>query len=393
MRRSLLIASLGLVAGVGCHAAPQRNPARIEAPVIRTDPTATRFITKHNQNVAAIRSLEAAPSIVIIGDHGEKKRGRANGHLALERTTKNFRLEIEAGLKHELADIGSNERGFWFWVDDDKERSIFVCDHKDINACQLGVTLQPDWIMEAMGLRAFTAEEARTLSTTPGETPGTVVLTQTRRDAKNQRYTKETIISEQTGEIREHRLWAGVKQELLASATISNYKEVRFVDTSPRRDDEPTDVGAETVVTLPERFRLNWVKENLAIEVAMSGLKINPTFPQERRVVLFSEPKIPGMTRRDLAQLDPEASAASSRVYESRPIPEAGGIRLKHPEPSPMNGEDVERRAIDPAPFSADLSATSAQPIGVVGAPIPSADKGILRTSTTSRWRSPSLAH
>ena len=392
MRRSLLIASLGLVAGFGCHASPQRNPTKIETPITRTDVSVTRFITQHNQNVAAIHSLEASPKINMIGDDGSKKfRSRADGHLALEEG-KNFRLEVEA-MRHELADIGSNERGFWFWVDDDKEKSIYVCDHKDSNS--LAVTLQPDWILEAMGLRAFTHEEARTVSAKPGEIPGTIVLTQTRQDAKKQRYTKETILNEQTGTIREHRLWAGVKEELLASATIFNYQAVRFVSAPIDRGGDaglqPVE-ATESVVQLPEKFRLNWVKEKLVIEITMPSVKVNPTFPEEKRLALFSRPEIPGTTVRDLAQLDPEMTDAPERTYQSRPMPDAGGIRLGHPEPSFANGVGLDRRSVTPAPLSTDLSPSPTQGPGVIGAPIPSVDSGAVRTSVPRRWRSSSLA-
>ena len=392
MRRSLLIASLGLVAGVGCHAGPQRNPTKLEPPITRTDISATRFIAQHNQNVTAIHSLEASPKINMIGDNGSKKfRSRADGHLALEEG-KHFRLEVEA-MRHELADIGSNERGFWFWVDDDREKSIYVCDHKDSNL--LAVTLQPDWIMEAMGLRAFTEEEARTVSAKPGEIPGTIVLTQIRHDAKKQKYTKETIYNEQTGSIREHRLWAGVKEELLASATISNSQAVRFLDYPVGRGDEAgvQAVGAiERVVQLPEKFRLNWVKEKLAIEITMSSVKVNPTFDEEKRLALFSRPEIPGTTVRNLAQLDPAMTDAPERVYQSRPIPEAGGIRLGHPEPSSAISDGLDRRSVAPVPLSADISMPPTQGLGVVGAPIPTVDSGTVRTSVPRRWRSSSPA-
>ena len=393
MRRSLLIASLGLVAGVGCHASPQRNPTKLEPPISQAEVSATRFIAQHNQNVAAIHSLEASPKINMIGDNGSKKfRSRADGHLALEEG-KHFRLEVEA-MRHELADIGSNERGFWFWVDDDKEKSIYVCDHKDSNA--LAVTLQPDWIMEAMGLREFTEQEARTVSAKRGETPGTIVLTQIRQDTKKQKYTKETVINEQSGTILEHRLWAGVKEELLASATIFNYQNVRFVDSPATRGEEAgvQSVSAtETVVKLPERFRLNWVKEKLAIEITMSSVKVNPTFAEEKRLALFSRPEIPGTTLRDLAQLDPSVAEAPERTYQSRPIPEAGGIRLGHPEPATASRDGLNRRSVAPVPLSDDMTLPSSTGFGTDVEPNPPVDSGTVRTSAPPRlWRSRSVA-
>ena len=382
MRRSLLAPLLAAIAGVGCHAAPRQSPTKVEAPITRADVAATRFIAQHNRNAAAIRSLSASPRINMVGENGERRwKGRADGHIAMERG-KNFRLEISAGaFNHELADIGSNDQEFWFWVADDKDNSLYFCDHKDINSCQLGVTLQPDWIMEAMGLRGFTEEEARKINAKPGA-PGTIVLTLLRRDDKGQTYTKETIVREQTNQILEHRLWAGAKQELLASATIENYKQLPLVDVSAAPDLDAGEV-AETaatasVVQLPEKFRLNWVREKLVLDISLtSDLKINPTFSAKRRVDLFTEPPKPGSTRRDLAQLDPAPAAAPaavevpSRVYASRPIPKRG-ISLGLPQSASDGVERTSRRAIDAGSFAADRASSGSD--GVIGAVIPSAN-------------------
>ena len=394
-RRFSLIGSFALLTSFGCHAGPQPNVAKTEPPITRADLTATQFIAKHNKNAAAIQSLKAFPSINIVDDNGnQKRRARADGSLAMARD-KDFHLMITyGGLKHKAADIGSNEQGFWFWVDDDKENAVYFCDSKDVDNCQLGVTLQPDWIMEAMGLREFTEQEVRTMNIKPGQTPGTLVLTQLRLDSKGGKYTKETTVREATGTIIEHKLYSGVKKELLAVAAISEYGGTRQTeptvvhdpDGTTRTLDAPTDL-----IVLPKKFRLTWVKENLSIDVAMPNPEVNPSFSDEQQVALFTEPKIPGTTRRDLAQLSPPASTAPPRTYESRPIP-SPGVRLGQPEPIDSGTVKASRRAIDPVPLSGDLS-MSGQPSGLVGAPIPSGDPGSIQTSTVSRFRSPSLAH
>ncbi len=393
-RRHQLIGSFALLASFGCHAGPQPNAARTEPPITRTDVTATQFIAKHNKNAAAIQSLRATPSINIVNDDGtQKRRGRAEGSLAMARD-KDFRLLIKYGLNHKAADIGSNDLGFWFWVDDDKDNLVYFCDAKDVDNCQLGVTLQPDWIMEAMGLREFTEQEVRTMSIKPGQTPGTLVLTQLRSDTKGNKYTKETTVREANGTIIEHKLYAGAKKELLAVAAISEYGGIRQTEPTTVQEADGTsrtiDAPADVII-LPKKFRLTWVKENLSIDVAMPSPEVNPAFNEEQRLALFNEPKIPGTTRRDLAQLTPAASTAPPRTYESRPIP-SSGVRIGQPEPIDNGTIKASRRAIEPAPLSDDLS-MSAQPAGLVGAPIPSGSPGGIQTSTVSRFRSASLAH
>jgi len=392
VRRHWIAGSFLILTGFGCHAGPPAKLATPETPIKRSDVSAARFIARHNRNAAAIQSLEASPSIALINDRGERDK-RVNGHLALE-GRKKFRLEVEA-FRRPLADIGSNDQEFWFWVKDDKEKSIYFCEHRNINSSQLAVTLQPEWIMEAMGLRAFTDDEAKKVYAKDGETPGTIVLTQFRKDGRGQTYTKETIVKESSAQILEHRLYAGAKKELLASAVMTNYFGVRFTDSSKKdviqTSGEAGTAPGQTIVQLPGNVRLTWVREKFAIDITMPKATVNPTFAPERRVALFEEPKIPDTTRKDLALLDPAAPAApSSRVYESRPIPQSK-ILLGRPEPSPIDAEGVSRRAIDPVPLSADLSSTPAQPVGVVGAPIPSGDSSTVQASSTGSWRSRTL--
>ena len=140
---------------------------------------------------------------------------------------------------------------------------------------------------------------------------------------------------------------------------------------------------------IPEKFRLNWIKEKFSLDITIAGLKINPVWSEERQVALFSEPKIPGTTRKDLALLDP-APSAGARVYESRPMPEPGGINLGKPQPATVESERESRRAIDPLPLTADLCAMSAQPAGIAGSsPTTFNDSNTVRTANPSRWTRP----
>ena len=393
VRRHWIAASIALTLGAGCHAGPPPKLEKPTAPITQSDVSAARFVALHNKNADAITALKAAPSVVALDERG--KPVRVSGHLAFERD-KNFRLELDGPMRHTVADIGSNEKGFWFWVEDKKEKAIYVCDHKDMNSCTLAISLQPDWIIEAMGLRRFTEDEARKLHASPGEKPGTLVLTQIRKDGRGQTYTKETIVNEANGHIIEHKLYTGLKKDLIASAKIDNYIESKITEPQPRvrpAGNEEDVAPVQTVVYTPEKFHLKWIQEKLEIEIGMSKPRINPVYADAERLALFSEPPIPGTTRRNLAQLDLTTPPPASRVYESKPIPRTGGIRLGNPQPSPIDAGTTTRRAIDPLPLAADLAATPAQPAGVVGAVIPTAlDATGASAPPANRWRSPTLS-
>jgi len=249
-----------------------------------------------------------------------------------------------------------------------------------------------------MGLRQFTPEEARTMSSKPDGRPGLVVLTQFRKDAKGQALTKETVIEEATGEIREHRLWAGAKQELLASATISKYLTKRLIEPAADPDAAGAEAApaAETIVRLPSRFRLTWVKEKLGLDIVMDQATINPQFRADQRTTFFTEPKIPGVARQDLAALG--GGPASSRLYESIPPPRSG-IGLGQPESAPIDMEGSYRKAqpAGPRPLSAEVRRSTAPPagnVGVVRAQVPTglgADPDAIPAGGSNRLLAPAL--
>ena len=84
--------------------------------------------------------------------------------MALERP-RNFRLQL-THFNDSKADIGSNDEEFWFWVLNPKDRSIYWCNYDDLESSSLAVTYQPDWIIDALGLKPISPEEAET---DPGE--------------------------------------------------------------------------------------------------------------------------------------------------------------------------------------------------------------------------------
>ncbi len=383
LHRQAALAALLLLGLAGCHAGNSGTLAnKPEGPQARDNITVDRFIAKHNRDAVAVRSLTASPGIEATIDKGQKgeKTGHLNGQMAFERS-KNFRLELTAGLRSPVADIGSNDKEFWFWVSaDKKDNTIYVCDHDRIVDSQLAVTFQPEWIIEAMGLHEFSEREAATLHSRPGQgdMDGTIILTQIKKDPRSREnlLTKETTVDVITGHIIEHKLYAGSdKKTLLARATISQYKGFKF----PPTDAEPS--GFQ--VDLPLTFRLDWIEEKFSMSVTMSQVALNQPINPDARAARFSEPTtIKNASRVDLgrqgiAQAGGVGSAGPSRLYESMPQPRSGAsIELGQPDSSVTDGDGSYRKAgVAPPPMPAP-SSTDAQPdtmssLGVVGAPLP----------------------
>ena len=219
--------------------------------------------------------------------------------------------------------------------------------------------MQPDWIMEAMGLRQISEREARTINATKEkDRPGQLVLTQLRTDPKGGSLTKVTIVDESSGEILEHRLYAGAKEKLLAKATVARTEQIKLTETGE-------------IVAFPALLKLEWVVEKFALDITMSGLSINPEFNQEARAELFNEPKISGVVKVDLARLNTNApGAASSRIYESDP---RSVIRLGNPEADSGDVEGANFNQGSRNPIGADLASLPTLPSEYVGPQLPTA--------------------
>jgi outer membrane lipoprotein-sorting protein len=374
VRRKAILGIAALIAVTGCNAGTSGGLRRSEPPVAKETISKARIIAQINKNSATIQTLQANSSMVANGD-GQSVR--LDGRMAMERP-RNFRFEVRYHTRPE-ADIGSNENGFWFWVNDKKEKAIYVCDYEHADANPLGVTMQPDWIMESMGLREISEREAATINVTKGDKPGQLVLTQLRKDPKGGTLTKVTVVDE-NGEILEHRLYAGAKEKLLAMATISQTQHIQMEST----EEDPSG----SVVHFPAKIKLEWVAENFSLDVSVSKPKINPSFEKADRLVFFTEPKIAGAVRTDLAKLGPgpASSSASSRVYESAP---RSGIRLGNPEAEPFGVEGATLTPSSaPAPLASSLT-TDLPPLPdtYVGPQVPRApDSGAVQTSGSPAW-------
>jgi outer membrane lipoprotein-sorting protein len=377
VRRHAILGLVSLLLAAGCNAGTSGGLKRQEPPLSKEAISKGKIIAQINKNSATIHSLIATPSMVVEGD-GQSVR--LDGRLAMERP-RDFRFEVKYHMRSQ-ADIGSNDQGFWFWVKDDKTKApLYVCDYEHASANPLGVTMQPDWIMEAMGLREIPEREAATINATKGDKPGQLVLTQLRTDPKGGTLTKVTVVDEVTGEIREHRLYSGTKEKLLARATIAQTQHIQM---------QATEADPEgSVVNFPAKLKLEWVVEKFSLDITMGQPTINPDFPKKQRVALFTEPSIPGAVKTDLAKLGQPAASASSSSWIHETAPRSGGIRLGNPEAEPFGNEGASLKTTpnDPALPAADLTNLPPLPtVGYVGPQLPKGPDEAVQTSGGPGW-------
>lgn len=371
VRRLASSAVLFAAVSGGCAASrvghSYRPEALAERPQVLDAPDKAQVVSRHNRNAQQIESLSAAP--IVSGKFGMRGAG-TRGLMTFERP-QNFRLRVESGFggKPE-ADFGSNQDEFWFWSSSDK--NVYVCryDSAPPAAGDDQLAFQPDWIVEALGLREIPEAEAKQIKVTAGPRPNTVTWTHLRTTSGGQTVKKVSIV-DRSGQIVEHQFFIPQRKGPIATASSVGTKEVA-----------PVDDPAHTV-RVPQKIHLKLAPEDpratvVEMDLTLNNLKINAPIASEVRTSLFAVPTIPGSPIYAIGgQADPAARRAATNrprgeVRQSSPSPEAGaGAELGAPSPVGTDGAFLRRS--DPMPLSADLGrrGEDIEPQRLVGVPTP----------------------
>jgi len=327
----MLLVAIAAVGSSGCVLLNNRPLAPTPRPLAQRTVDVTAFVSEHNRNANQIESLKARPSVQIAG---RRLTTRTDGRLAMQRP-RDFKLEMDSPGGGKKADIGSNDEKFWFWVQNDEDKSIYWCNYDDVKSSGLPITFQPDWIVEALGLRPISPEEAAGIRAKDGPERGltTFVFQPIRNKADT--FTRVMIVSNDTLRIKEYRILAGDRQTTLAQANVKGYKEHEI-------DSDQTSTAARCY--LPSEIRFDWKKEGLALDVSVQDVVINRLNPA-LKTSIFVEPRMPGYTRQNLADLkfgQPSNSRTTVRRTTPRPEPR-NGVRMGNPGPDDDDANVVPR--------------------------------------------------
>ena len=283
---------------------------------------------------------------------------------------RNFKLEL-SHVRSTFADIGSNDERSWFWVQNSKDKSVYVCDHAELSSTALAATYQPDWIVESMGLKPITPDEATRIKVRPGPGPATTALILPTIGTGAQAYSRVMIVSNLTRKVQEYRVISPDGKILIAQATIKKYQVLPASKTGKSAG------GDGESCYVPENIVLDWKKEQLTLDVTLRRVEVNQ-FDPSRRTALFVEPSPEGYARVDLAELARQRqNDSSSAVRQTMPAPEPrSGVKLRPPEDIRNDGAAVKAssRTVQPLPKTkSPVLLPVFNPDDVVGAPTPSA--------------------
>jgi hypothetical protein len=366
----LVIAALGLA---GCAALNRSTLPPRSRPVAERTLDVDQFVAEHNRNADLIQSLKAEPNIAV---RSKAIRAQADGKLGMVRP-QSFKLELShSGQK--MADIGSNEDEFWFWVQNEDDRSIYWCKYSDLESSALSITYQPDWIMDALGLKPITPEEADSIRVEKTDNANLSAVVFPPARSRGESYQRMMIVSNYTRRVKTHRIYAYAgdrRGNILAEAVIPAYKEI---------DIERSESGAFQSCYLPESLRLEWKKDQLMLDVSLKDVIVNQ-FDSSRAAAIFVEPAIPGYQRVNLADMA-RSNVKDNRTTVRRTLPppaSRNGVKLGRPTPvmdepdqAPHAARAAEGRRAAPGRISSPLE-------DVVQAPLP---LPVGSESAAARW-------
>lgn len=212
-----------------------------------------------NENASRVKTLRVDDMAVdaSFGTQSIALQGRI-----LAEKPRNFRMKATF-LGKEEADIGSNQNEFWFWAQRNPEPYQYFCSYQDLNAGRvklMPLPIQPEWVMEALGLGPFgpadrykiEPDTANTLKlveriTSPQGVPVRKVIVMNRREMKapQPQVTAFLLLDDKTG------------NEICSAHILS------------------TKVDRATGAILPHKLELRVPSQKMTMALKLDGLAVN----------------------------------------------------------------------------------------------------------------------
>ncbi len=311
--------------------------------------TVARIVERINQNAEPVQALTAHPSVTA----SQSRFGAGlSGKMALERQG-NFMMELEKAVTGSpVVNIGSNSREYWFWSKEAQNGDVLVGEYQSGGQVPQELLFQPEWVIEALGLRTISPDEEARIKLEKGSEPGTLVLTHYRDNGEGSSVIKRTVVDERTGRILKHVFYTGDQRRPVAVATVSSPRAIPLkTNSTPGSTQAPA-------VEIPQRIQLTLSptenrKEDTQIDIRLERVNLNPGFDSEARQALFTVPSSLGK----VVHLENTPAYAAggdrdrNRAYRSRPSPPPAS--LGGPEPIGADGESLNWS--DPMPLGPDL--------------------------------------
>jgi hypothetical protein len=218
-----------VTAAAGCATGPlaRQQPAGFSG-----TPSAEQLIAHLNQNCRSIQSLDYG-RVNIRAKQGLQTLA-VDGMLSYQKP-RNFRLVAEA-VGSTQADVGSNDKEFWFWFKQDNPPTLYHCSYDEFPQCKnLRLPIHPDWIAEAMCVQEFGPPGKYQMRVVNGLAEF-VSQTQTPQGVPLQKVTLVALSGPNAGLVVGHKVRTAQGQEVW-SAEVTEYQKVAGHSVQLKLDD------------------------------------------------------------------------------------------------------------------------------------------------------------
>jgi hypothetical protein len=268
----VLCTGLFALSGASC---PQTIHQYFSPPprVLPTAPTLEQVIEVVNRNNSQIRSFST--NYASISGAGFPTLATS---IAFDRP-KRFRLRASCITGTEL-DFGSNDELFWIWIRRNQPPAVYYCRHDQFDACPAKQTipLEPEWLIESLGIVEFDPALPHQLSFLPNDR----LRIDTIRNTSCGPVKKVTILDGSQGWVLEQHLF-DANQRLVASSKASGHRRVPL-----------------TGLIMPTTVSLNCPTAQLDMQINLGNVEINRLSADSAS--LWAMPNYPGSPLVDLSK-------------------------------------------------------------------------------------------
>lgn len=292
MRCKIHILTLLLLAATGCESTrwnwlkkdPQNDVAAKGGAA-----SSAGLIAYLNDNANRVKSLrvddlsvDAALGNQTVGLHGRVYAEKPQG---INVKACNFRMKVTALGKEEV-DIGSNAQEFWFWAAKNPDPYQYFCSYKDLNEGRIRMMplpIQPEWVMEAMGLGPYGPADKYKLEADPDSK----LLRLVEKTKSPQGYPVRKVIVMNRKEVRAPNPQVTAFL-LLDDATGHEICSAHILSTTQDKT---------TGAILPYKMEINMPTQKMSMKLKMDGVTINGKIAPTS----FTRPQLTGVEPFNLA--------------------------------------------------------------------------------------------
>ena len=270
-----------LLLATGCNNVPWLRPApQAAAPRASAGtPAAAELVAALNANAQRVQSLRSNDV-----DLDCTADGRSVGLTAFMicQKPRNFRLSAKA-LGNTAADLGSNDREFWFWISKNEPPYLYHCSYEDYaRGVRMPLPFQPDWIVEALGVGEY--DPAKNYRVVPSGAGVDLVEETTSQGQPVRKITRLARGRNYQWQVVGHLL-QDARGQVICAAQILDVQQ-----------------DAATGVLLPRRVLMQWPAEKLQMKMKIDRPVVNPPLDQQSMVTLFTRPALRDVPSYDLAR-------------------------------------------------------------------------------------------